>query len=438
MRVLFTNNTLSLRAGTECFVRDLAIEYLNRGHQPLAYSSNLGAVAEELRDKSIPVVDDLSLIGQAPDIIHAQHHLDAVAALLRFPDTPAIYVCHGWRPWEEHPPTFPRILRYVAIDHATHDRLVLENGIPNENVEIIPNFVDISRFRNRESLPSKIERALIFSNYVTRDSLYFKAVSEACERNEIQLDVIGSNMGTEIDCPGEKLADYDLVFAQGRSALEAMVAGTAVMICSSRAFGPLVGHGNFEYLRERNFGIRTLLYPPSPTFVLNELSKYNPTEAHAISERVRKECTLKNAVDKFLKLYGEVIHEHKVNRYQPADDTLAASKYVQGVSRNYKGMATTFQRYADLYDAFVDMKIINSGLELEKSHYQNINAQVERENIRLRDQVECLQINEKNIRAKNETITTSLTWRVREQLLHISLVRQLWRAFRWTRGIKSA
>src|SRR2546430_4332475 len=31
--------------------------------------------------------------------------------------------CHGWLPWEETPPHFPRILRYVAVDHTCRDRL---------------------------------------------------------------------------------------------------------------------------------------------------------------------------------------------------------------------------------------------------------------------------------------------------------------------------
>lgn len=42
MRVLITNNTLAGRAGSELYVRDLALALLRRGHTPLAYSTNLG------------------------------------------------------------------------------------------------------------------------------------------------------------------------------------------------------------------------------------------------------------------------------------------------------------------------------------------------------------------------------------------------------------
>ena len=93
MRVLITNNTLAGRAGSELYVRDLALALLRRGHSPLAYSTNLGEVARELLTATVPVVDDLDDIGAAPDIIHGHHHLDTMTALLHFDRTPAIYLC---------------------------------------------------------------------------------------------------------------------------------------------------------------------------------------------------------------------------------------------------------------------------------------------------------------------------------------------------------
>jgi len=76
MRILITNNTLSNRAGTELYVRDLAVALLKRGHQPIAYSTRLGSVAEELRRATVPVINDLDSLSAAPDLIHGQHHLE--------------------------------------------------------------------------------------------------------------------------------------------------------------------------------------------------------------------------------------------------------------------------------------------------------------------------------------------------------------------------
>ena len=92
LRILITNNTLHERAGSELVVRDLALELVRKGHNPIAYSTVLGTVAEELQAATIPVVDDLTKIAEAPDIIHGHHHHETMTAALHFPETPAIFV----------------------------------------------------------------------------------------------------------------------------------------------------------------------------------------------------------------------------------------------------------------------------------------------------------------------------------------------------------
>ena len=104
MRVLITNHALAYRAGSELYVRDVAKELLRRGHTPIAYSTKLGDVALELRTATVPVVDDLAFVSVPPDIIHGQHHIETMSALLHFNDVPGIYFCHGWFAWEESPP----------------------------------------------------------------------------------------------------------------------------------------------------------------------------------------------------------------------------------------------------------------------------------------------------------------------------------------------
>ena len=78
-----------------------------RGHTPIAFSTVLGAVAGELTRSGVPVVDDLSLLGAAPDVIHGHHHLETLMAVLHFPTAAAINFCHGWLPWDELPLRHP-------------------------------------------------------------------------------------------------------------------------------------------------------------------------------------------------------------------------------------------------------------------------------------------------------------------------------------------
>ena len=52
--VLFTNNALATRAGTETYVRDAALALLRRGHRVAAFSLVLGEIADELRRATVP------------------------------------------------------------------------------------------------------------------------------------------------------------------------------------------------------------------------------------------------------------------------------------------------------------------------------------------------------------------------------------------------
>ena len=103
LRILLTNAYLSDRGGRELYIRDLAVRLRLRGRQTIAYSTILGGAAADLRASAVPVIDDLTLLTDPPDVIHGQHILDAAAACLRFPQTPAVYACHGWEPWLETP-----------------------------------------------------------------------------------------------------------------------------------------------------------------------------------------------------------------------------------------------------------------------------------------------------------------------------------------------
>src|SRR5439155_24619898 len=150
------------------------------------------------------------------------------AALLHFSNVPAVYFCHGWNSWNLAPPRFPRIYRYVAVDELCYQRLVYEHGIPPERVRVLLNFADLERFPQRESLPSRPTRALVFGNDV--NETHADVVREACSRSGIKLDVIGGNLGTLCSQPEKILGRYDLVFAKARCAIEAMASGAAVVL----------------------------------------------------------------------------------------------------------------------------------------------------------------------------------------------------------------
>lgn len=316
LRVLLTCYELGLRSGSQLYTRDVAETLRELGHSPVVFSPRPGVVSEEMRLRGVAVIHDLDRLGSPPDIIHGQHHREALEAMLRFPAVPALFVCHGWLPWQEAPPRFPSLLRYVAVDTLRRDRLVLEHGIPEDKVAILPNFVDLDRFRPRPPLPAKPRRALLFSNHGGPQT-FAPAVEEACARAGIELTAIGRAAGREEAKPETILPDFDLVFARGRAALEAMAVGAAVILCDVEGAGPLVESGSFDALRALNFGLGALRPPVEPDRLLAEIRRYDPADAARIQARVRREAGRREAVESLVRLYRDVIEEGAALQGEP-------------------------------------------------------------------------------------------------------------------------
>jgi hypothetical protein len=382
LRILLTNRSLDQRAGSELYLFELATRLLARGHSPIVFSPRLGKVAEALRAATIPVVDDLGAIGEPPDLIHGQHHLAAMAALLHFPGVPGLFVCHGWQPWEEIPPRFPRILRYVAVDLTTRERLVSERGIPPERVEVVLNFVDLERFRPRPPLPPKPARALVFSNQAS-ERTFLPAVREACRRFGIAVEVAGAASGGVAERPETLLPAYDLVFAKGRAALEALAVGAAVVLCDQAGTGPLVTSAELDRLRPLNFGIRALRDPVAPDLLAAQIGRYDPADAAEVTRRIRAMADIEAAVDRMTELYEEVLAEHREKGNPPSgEESRAAAAYLRWLA------------------PYLEQR---EGLELELSH----------------------------LRGEMRSLRSTSTWRLRERLVGIAPVR---RVYQWLRG----
>ena len=339
LRVLLTCRDLALRGGSQLYTRDVAAALRELGHTPIVFSQRLGRVADELRAEGVAVIDSLDLLGEAPSVIHGQHHLEAMAAMLRFPAVPAIFVCHGWLPWQEAPPSFPSIGRYVAVDALRRDRLVFEHGIAESDVEILPNFVEVARFRPRPALPKRPARALLFSNQATADGALAAAVRKASSDLGVALDVAGDASGNPLARPEDSLSRYDLVFARGRSAMEAMATGSAVVLCDIEGCGPMVDPSNFDALRAMNFGLSALAEPASSEALRSRIGRFDPDGAALVSRRVRDECDRGPVVRRLVEIYRLV----GAGRRRDEDEALAAecldaaSRYLAWLGPYFEG-----------------------------------------------------------------------------------------------------
>lgn len=325
MKVLLTNIWLTRWGGTECATRDFARGLLRRGHAPIVYSPALGESAEEIQRYGIPVVDDVRLITDAPDVIHGHHLTPTAEAIIRFPRVPVINVCHAFLHWVEAPARFPQVQHFVAVDQACRERLLHAGGVDPARVVTEPNGVDLHRIPPRpRPLAETPARALAF----TKNQAHLPVLEAVCAARGMTLDTLGDGVGRAVPRPEAELVNYDVVFATARSALEALCAGCAVIVADARGMAELVTPTNFDRLRERNFGLRALTYEVTESRVGAEIDAYSASAARVVSVRAREEASFERTLDRFVGLYDEAIARAADEPWTDSDHETAVSEFL--------------------------------------------------------------------------------------------------------------
>ncbi len=347
LRILITNNRLNTRGGAESFVRDLARGLQEIGHSVMAYSSDLGQRERLLENDVIPVATDLDLLPFLPDIIHAQHHLDAMTAITALPEVPALFHCHG-AVWQECAPKHPRIYHYLAMSKTLAERMAVESNIPISDISVHLNVVDLARFNKVRQPPSQPTRALFFNKHHRQDSPTVAAIREAASRCGISLDFVGRHFGRLIDQPENFLPDYDIVFASGVSAIEALACGCAVVVLGRTSCGGLVLPDNLESYRQANFSIAVNSAPPSSEKIEAELRCYSSEACEMVAKRLRQMADSRLQIGKLAEIYQQIIERHQRSEHDSRAESVAVSKYLRRIVPLVK-MADQVQRQEGLH-----------------------------------------------------------------------------------------
>jgi len=304
MKIVLTNHALDYYGGSETFTYALACELQRLGHDIICFSPRVGTLAEHLSRQGIRVTSDLRLAPDGVDVIHAHHRYESLLTFARYPCTPMVLVCHGILPWQEQPlRSRLNIHRYVAVSEEVREHLVHHHRIPDGQVVIIRNGIDLDRFASRSLIAPQPRRALVVSNYML-DAMRAQ-IRRVCGRLGITVNEVGRHR--PIWHVEDDINQADIVFALGRSALEAMACKRAVIVYDYNGGDGLVTPQRFSLLRQRNFSGRTHGHHYTDDELAREIIAYDPAipeELHAIIEQ---DHDARRMARQFLALYGEAL-----------------------------------------------------------------------------------------------------------------------------------
>ena len=161
-------------------------------------------------------------------------------------------------------------------------------------------------------------------------------------------------MNNAVAKPEEIIKDYDIVFAKGRAALEALAVGSAVIVYTGiRFLGSMVRAEDVERLRPLNFGIRAVGDALAPQELElragHELERYDPADAAKATEWVRAHAGQAAAMHAIAEMCAEVVaeYEHVKDRLDSRSEGAAAASYLERLQTQHTQLRAQQQSMQD-------------------------------------------------------------------------------------------
>jgi hypothetical protein len=302
-RILIVTIGLVGRSGTEIVTLETARGLRGRGHEVAIFTPEIGPLGRALMREGFVVVDDAGALPWTPTIIQANQTFPLIDAVARFPGVPVVSICHDATIWYNEPIELPSIGKYAAVSLACRDRIARQLPHLPDDIELLHNAVDLDAYRVRGALPAKPRRALILSHR----SNHLAAVRAACAALGLAVDALGAGAGEVVSDLPARLVQYDLVFAIGRMALEAMAVGCAVVAVDGHGLAGLVTSGKASAWRDHNFGSVLLTRPVSVDALRADIRRYDAADAARVSKFVREHCSLESYLDRLEAIHRELM-----------------------------------------------------------------------------------------------------------------------------------
>ncbi|WP_460709854.1 hypothetical protein [Nocardioides dilutus] len=207
-------------------------------------------MAERLRRGGFEVHDEVSGLLSDIDVIHGQHTNVVARVRERLPTHPLVFATHSWAISIEDPIAELGAGAYVAFNELTRRRLAAHVATTRAEIVRLTQPVEVSFADGaREPVAATPRRAVAVSR---RMATVTTRLAKACADLGIDFHRIGGEDAESPD-PRQDMLEADIVFAIGRTALEAMAAARAVVVIDETALGGWVSTSSYAALEADGF-----------------------------------------------------------------------------------------------------------------------------------------------------------------------------------------
>lgn len=217
------------------------------------------------------------------------------------------------------------------------------------------------------------QRALLFGNSPLPGE-FLSRLRQACHRCGLALDFAGKPFDNPIASPEDVLPDYDIVFAAGRSALEALASGCAVIPCAAHGCSAMVMPDEVARWRAVNFISPKCNLLPSTQSIAKIIRSYHPRTAAAVTENIREICDFRITCTLLETCYQESLVEWNAASCSADAEATAFSHYLSTLGPYVKGAG---ERFAALRETMfenkarlVSLKQQNEALKLQRRTFE--------------------------------------------------------------------
>ncbi len=307
LKIVICNIQMTTRTGTEIVTRDLALGLKARGHHVSVLCPHPeGGLSDELRAKNVQVS---SVAGdlQKPDIIHINHMESARTLLDRFPDVPAIFVCHDATTNHSYAQSQPSIKAFFGVSDASRQRVADDTGIPLADVGLLPNYIDLNLIRLRNAPLPFFPRRWLFVAEKQQSEAMLAELERVARLFRAKLDAVGPLVDKVIDDLPAHFLGYDLVLASARCAMEASATGAGVIVCDPRGLAGFLTPELWRRCEQHNLGLGGFDQPSSFGPLARSVLRWSPRKAAAVSKIIRTERALSTGLDTIEAIYRNAI-----------------------------------------------------------------------------------------------------------------------------------